>query len=64
MRVASTIRLVGDRNLSWSTVSVRPAREYCTAVAPADVSDFDARLVLALTQRVLAWVPPNSAVLL
>jgi len=65
MRVTSTFRFVPERNLPGLTLSLPPAAEYCTAVAPAlaDVSAFDARLVVALTRRALARVPVSLAVL-
>ena len=65
MRVTTTFHFVAERNLPWRTPSQPPAAEYCTAVAPAlaDVSTFDARLVVGLTRRALARVPASLAAL-
>jgi hypothetical protein len=65
MRVTSTFHFVAERNLCWLTPSLPPAAEYCTAVASAlaDVSAFDATLVVGLTRRALARVPASLAVL-
>ena len=65
MRVTSTFHFVAERNLRWLTPSLPPAAEYCTAVAPAlaNVSTFDARLVVGLTRGALARVPASLAVL-
>ena len=65
MRVTTTFHFVAERNLPWLTPSLPPAAEYCTAVAPAlaDVSTFDATLVVGLTRRALARVPAGLAVL-
>jgi hypothetical protein len=65
MRVTTTIHFMAESNLPWLTPSLPPAAEYCTAVAPAlaDVSTFDARLVVGLTWRALARVPASLAVL-
>ena len=59
MRVATTFHFVAERHLRWLTPSLPPAAGYCTAVAPvlADVSPFDATLVVGLTRRALARVP-------
>lgn len=59
MRVTSTFRFVPERNFPWLTLSLPPVAEYCTvlAVALADVSAFDARVVVAL-----ARVPASLAV--
>ena len=65
MRVTTGFHFVAERNLRWLTPSLPPAAEYCTAVAPAlaDVSTFDARLVVGLSRRALARVPASLAVL-
>jgi hypothetical protein len=65
MRVTSTFQCVAERNLRWLTPSLPHAAEYCTAVAPAlaDVSAFDARLVVGLTRPALARLPASLAVL-
>ena len=63
MRVTTTFHFVTERNLPWPTLSLPPAAEYCTTVAPAlvDVSTFDT--TLGLTRHALAWVPAGLAVL-
>ena len=63
MRITTTINFIAERNLRWLTSSLAPAAEYCTAVALADVSTFDARLVVELTRRARARVPASLAVL-
>jgi hypothetical protein len=65
MRVTSTLRFVPEINLPWLTLSLPPAIEHCTVLAPAlaDVSAFDPRLVVALPRRALARVPASVAVL-
>ena len=65
MRVNSTFRFLPERNLPRLMVSLPPATEYCTAAARAlaDVSTFDARLGVALTQRALARMPASLAML-
>ena len=65
MRVTSALRVVPEINLPWLMLSLPPAAEHCTVVAPAlaDVSAFDPRLVVALPRRALARVPASLAVL-
>ena len=65
MRVTTTFHFVAERNLPGLTPSQPSAAENCTAEAPAlaDVSTFDARLVVGLTRGALARVPASVAVL-
>jgi len=60
MRVTTTFHFVAERNSR-----VPPVAEYCTAVALAlaDVSTFDATLVVGLTRHALVWVTAGLAVL-
>jgi hypothetical protein len=65
MRATSTFQFVAEINFRWLTPSLPPSAEYCTAgtLALADVSTFDARLVVGLTRRALARLPASLAVL-
>jgi len=58
MRVSTIFHFVAERNSS-----VPPVAEYCTAVALADVSTFDATLVVGVTRHALVWVPAGLVVL-
>ena len=65
MRVTTTFHFIPESSLPWLPPSLPPVAEYCTEVAPvlADVSTFDARMVVAMTGHPPARAPARLAVL-